>query len=60
MIGGFFGGIAGALYGLQFGNVVWNMGFIPGHQSVHRGGPGGIGNIRGAMLGGVFSALSRT
>lgn len=30
LIGGFFGGIAGSLYGLQFGNVAWNMGFIPG------------------------------
>jgi branched-chain amino acid transport system permease protein len=54
MIGGFFGGIAGSLYGLQFGNVVWNMGFIPGIKAFTAAVLGGIGNIRGAMLGGVL------
>ena len=57
MIGGFFGGIAGSLYGLQFGNVVWNMGFIPGIKAFTAAVLGGIGNIRGALLGGVLLGL---
>ena len=54
VIGGFFGGVAGALYGLKFGNVAWNMGFIPGIKAFVAAVLGGIGNIRGAMLGGLL------
>ena len=57
MIGGFFGGVAGSLYALRFGNVVWNMGFIPGIKAFTAAGLGGIGNIRGAMLGGLLLGL---
>jgi branched-chain amino acid transport system permease protein len=57
VIGGFFGGVAGALYGLQFGNVTWNMGFIPGIKAFTAAVLGGIGNIRGAMLGGLLLGL---
>lgn len=57
LIGGFFGGVAGSLYGLQFGNVAWNMGFIPGIKAFTAAVLGGIGNIRGAMLGGVMLGL---
>jgi branched-chain amino acid transport system permease protein len=56
-IGGLFGGIASALYSLQFGNVVWNMGFIPGVKAFTAAVLGGIGNIRGAMLGGLLLGL---
>jgi branched-chain amino acid transport system permease protein len=57
LIGGFFGGVAGTLYGLQFGNVTWNMGFIPGIKAFTAAVLGGIGNIRGAMLGGLLLGL---
>ena len=57
MIGGFFGGVAGTLYGLQFGNVAWNMGFIPGIKAFTAAVLGGIGNIRGAMSGGLLLGL---
>ena len=57
LIGGFFGGIAGSLYGLQFGFVVWNMGFIPGLKAFTAAVLGGIGNIRGAMIGGLLLGL---
>ena len=57
LIGGFFGGIAGSLYGLQFGNVAWNMGFIPGIKAFTAAVLGGIGNIRGAMLGAILLGL---
>jgi branched-chain amino acid transport system permease protein len=57
VIGGFFGGVAGALYGVQFGNVAWNMGFLPGVKAFTAAVLGGIGNIRGAMLGGVLLGI---
>ena len=57
LIGGFFGGVAGTLYGLQFGFVVWNMGFIPGLKAFTAAVLGGIGNIRGAMVGGIMLGL---
>jgi len=57
MIGGFFGGVAGSLYALRFGNVAWNMGFIPGIKAFTAAVLGGIGNIRGAMLGGLLLGL---
>jgi branched-chain amino acid transport system permease protein len=57
VIGGFFGGIAGAMYGLLFGNVVWNMGFIPGIKAFTAAVLGGIGNIRGAVLGALLLGL---
>jgi branched-chain amino acid transport system permease protein len=57
MIGGFFGGIAGTLTGMKFGNVAWNMGFIFGIKAFTAAVLGGIGNIRGAMLGGVLLGL---
>jgi branched-chain amino acid transport system permease protein len=57
VIGGFFGGIAGTLTGLKFGNVVWNMGFIAGIKAFTAAVLGGIGNIRGAMLGGILLGL---
>jgi branched-chain amino acid transport system permease protein len=57
LIGGFFGGIAGSLYGMQFGFVVWNMGFIPGLKAFTAAVLGGIGNIRGAAVGGVLLGL---
>ena len=57
LIGGFFGGVAGSLYGLFFGNVVWNMGFIPGIKAFTAAVLGGIGNIRGAVLGALLLGL---
>ena len=57
VIGGFFGGVAGSLYAMRFGNVVWNMGFIPGIKAFTAAVLGGIGNIRGAMLGGIMLGL---
>jgi branched-chain amino acid transport system permease protein len=57
VIGGFFAGIAGVLYGMRFGNVVFNMGFIPGLKAFTAAVLGGIGNIRGAMLGALALGL---
>jgi branched-chain amino acid transport system permease protein len=56
VIGGVLGGIAGFLFGLNygFGNT---MGFQPGVKAFAAAVLGGIGNIRGAMLGGLLIGL---
>ena len=53
VIGGLLGGAAGFLFGLGTG-VVYTMGFTPGLKAFTAAVLGGIGNIRGAMLGGLL------
>ncbi len=53
VLGGLLGGAAGFLFGLQSG-VVYTMGFTPGIKAFTAAVLGGIGNIRGAMLGGIL------
>ncbi len=55
-IGGFMGGIAGLFIGLA-GIVDYNMGFTPALLAFTAAVLGGIGNIRGAMVGGVVLGL---
>jgi branched-chain amino acid transport system permease protein len=57
LVGGVLGGAAGMIQAVVFGNVVFNMGFIPGLKAFTAAVLGGIGNIRGAMLGGVLLGL---
>ena len=52
-IGGLLAGAAGILYALVFGQVHWFMGFLPGIKAFTAAVLGGIGNIVGAMLGGL-------
>ena len=52
-IGGVLAGAAGILYAFVFNQVVWNMGFLPGIKAFTAAVLGGIGNIVGAMLGGL-------
>jgi branched-chain amino acid transport system permease protein len=52
IIGGLLGGAAGFLFGLNAG-VVYTMGFTPALKAFTAAVLGGIGNIRGAMLGGL-------
>ena len=47
-------GAAGVLYALIFRQVHFFMGFVPGIKAFTAAVLGGIGNIPGAMLGGVF------
>jgi branched-chain amino acid transport system permease protein len=54
LVGGLLGGAAGMLQGMVFGSVRFNMGFIPGLKAFTAAVLGGIGNIRGAMLGGLL------
>jgi branched-chain amino acid transport system permease protein len=53
VIGGALAGIAGFLFGVSFG-VGFTMGFTPGVKAFAAAVLGGIGNIRGAMLGGLL------
>jgi branched-chain amino acid transport system permease protein len=54
MVGGALAGFAGVLYALTFKQVHFFMGFIPGIKAFTAAVLGGIGNIPGAMLGGLF------
>jgi len=56
-IGGAFGGAAGALFGLNVGNVTPYIGFIPGLKAFTAAVLGGIGNITGALLGGLLIGM---
>jgi branched-chain amino acid transport system permease protein len=52
-IGGLLAGAAGILYTLIFNQVQYFMGFFPGIKAFTAAVLGGIGNIVGAMLGGL-------
>jgi branched-subunit amino acid ABC-type transport system permease component len=53
-LGAILAGAAGVLYALIFRQVHFFMGFIPGLKAFTAAVLGGIGNIPGAMLGGLF------
>jgi branched-chain amino acid transport system permease protein len=57
IIGAALAGAAGVLYAQLFRNVQFFMGFIPGIKAFTAAVLGGIGNIPGAMLGGLFLGL---
>ncbi len=56
VIGGLLGGAAGFLFG-SYLNVHYQMGFLPGIKAFAAAVLGGIGNIRGAMLGGLLLGI---
>ena len=53
VIGGALAGVAGCMFGLAFG-ASYTMGFTPGVKAFAAAVLGGIGNIRGAMIGGLL------
>ncbi|MGI8760513.1 MAG: branched-chain amino acid ABC transporter permease [Jatrophihabitantaceae bacterium] len=53
VIGGALAGAAGFMFGTAFG-VSYTMGFTPGVKAFAAAVLGGIGNIRGAMIGGLL------
>jgi branched-chain amino acid transport system permease protein len=56
-IGAAMAGAAGVLYGLKYTQVYFFSGFVPGIKAFTAAVLGGIGNVPGAMLGGMFLGL---
>jgi branched-chain amino acid transport system permease protein len=57
LLGGLLAGAAGALYGIFFEVARYNIGFLPGIKAFTAAVLGGIGNIRGALVGGLLLGL---
>jgi branched-chain amino acid transport system permease protein len=54
IISGALGGAAGVMWGIHNGIIYHFVGFIPGLKAFTAAVLGGIGNIPGAMIGGIF------
>ncbi|MEO6653861.1 MAG: branched-chain amino acid ABC transporter permease [Ilumatobacteraceae bacterium] len=52
-VGGAMAGIAGILWGILFRSVIATTGFLPGVKAFTAAVVGGVGNLGGAMAGGV-------
>ena len=52
LLGGFMAGVAGMLFALEYENSQFNIGFVLGIKAFTAAVLGGIGNIRGALVGG--------
>jgi branched-chain amino acid transport system permease protein len=59
-VGGALAGAAGVFYALLFKQVKFNMGFFPGIKAFTSAVLGGIGNVTGAMLGGMFLGIAES
>ena len=57
LLGGLLAGAAGTLYGVFFEAARYNIGFLPGIKAFTAAVLGGIGNVRGALLGGLLLGL---
>ena len=56
-IGSALAGAAGVVYGMYINNIDWHIGFGAGLKAFTAAVLGGIGNIRGAMVGGLAVGL---
>jgi branched-chain amino acid transport system permease protein len=57
LLGGALGGAAGLLYALKFTRIDPYVGFIPGIKAFTAAVLGGIGNLTGALLGGIVLGM---
>ena len=57
IISGVLAGAAGVMWGIHNGLINYFVGFIPGIKAFTAAVLGGIGNIPGAMLGGMFLGI---
>ena len=57
VIGGIMAAIAGVMMATNYGSANFYMGFIPGIKAFTAAVLGGIGNLAGAMVGGVLLGL---
>ena len=60
LVGGLLGGAAGVLYALKFTRIDPFVGFFPGLKAFTAAVLGGIGNMTGALLGGIVLGLLET
>jgi branched-chain amino acid transport system permease protein len=60
VLGPALGAAAGVLFAMHYGVVLWNAGFLAGMKAFTAAVLGGIGNIPGAMLGGLLLGLIET
>ena len=60
LIGPGLGGVAGLMVGLAYGQIDYSMGFSYGLKAFTAAILGGIGNIPGAMIGGLILGLVET
>lgn len=56
-IGGIFAALAGVMMASNYGSAHFSMGFLPGIKAFTAAVLGGIGNIRGAMIGGILLGI---
>ncbi|WP_225848318.1 branched-chain amino acid ABC transporter permease [Streptomyces sp. HPF1205] len=59
-IGGLFAAVAGLASGLKYGQIKYDIGFQAGLKAFTAAVLGGIGNIYGAMLGGLVLGIAET
>jgi branched-chain amino acid transport system permease protein len=60
LLGGLLAGAAGFLNAMLYETARFNIGFLPGVKAFTAAVLGGIGNIRGALLGGLVLGLLET
>jgi branched-chain amino acid transport system permease protein len=60
LVGGALGGAAGVLYALKFTRIDPYVGFFPGLKAFTAAVMGGIGNLTGALLGGMVLGMLET
>ncbi|HVN53927.1 MAG TPA: branched-chain amino acid ABC transporter permease [Anaerolineaceae bacterium] len=60
LVGGALGGAAGTLYALKFTRIDPFVGFFPGIKAFTAAVMGGIGNLTGALLGGMILGMLET
>ncbi len=57
IIGGVMAGVAGMLYDVRIGALTYSVGFLLGLKAFTAAVLGGIGNLRGALVGGLLLGL---
>ncbi|HVE93097.1 MAG TPA: branched-chain amino acid ABC transporter permease [Actinomycetota bacterium] len=57
LLGGLLAGAAGLLFGMSYGRTRFDIGFLPAIKAFTAAVLGGIGSIRGALVGGLILGL---
>lgn len=57
LVGGLCAGLGGFLYGIYYTKTTYIVGFLPGIKALSAAILGGVGNMRGAMVGGLVLGL---